>query len=988
MSRKRRREPSSIDVQLVEIYDDLANESEEIRLKAAKAFLTKFSADSHRSNDELAEAVRRLLRGLCSGRKAARLGFSITLTELLSQRWGKPPVDGAGELQLAGLVDVLIKQTEIEGKVSGQEERDHQFGRLFGAEAFIKSSVIFQPHASEETWSRVLDIIYEIAKKKPWLREECGWVLYGTSQTLKDGHHDTRFAQAIIDMLQQNGLTKTPEGIAIWLKIQADFPEVQFPVGVWPDANPLHRKKVPKLAKILKEAPPSTDTDEANGTVLQKGNWTSRIHFVWNVILAKLTDNSHANGSGSKSKTVALQDFWHQAVDENLFASSSSEERKYWGFLLFQQLFLNAPLKFLPSLFTANFKRCLVNQLASKDRYLHLAAEKSIKSIVKRVEAEPSSAFAALNAFLATSMDGNLSFDQVTKTKTLERLIALADDKTACHLVYELCNKLRQPVDQTELNAAARSQAIADQLVSLLKSRQNSESSKEPSSDVKDLTTHLLDVFVVHSYFSMNSSVSERADILVPPILKKIQDMLRSRISACLSHIMSKFPNPAYYIYHVACQIRANEADSALHSELDLAGPVGSSVSNAWMALEQVNRRLEGDSGNKTSLEAFLLLYSLTIVQIYNGDVDAVGMLDELHSCFDLLMKDQAEDSQQGSEVLIEILLGFSAKPSQLFKRLTQQVFSAFASEVNSNGLQSMIKVLETKENLAGQDEMFEEEDRDSELSVATSSDNSDVEEVEMKDANDIHPSANEDEVSEATSNSEEAEDEELAAFDAKLAQALKIKPATTDIDAASIASSSSDMTDSQMEALDVHIAQIFKERRNLGKNTSKKTQQKDARESIVNFKCRVLELLEIFIKQQHKKPLALELLIPLLSVTRMTTSQQVSSKACNLVREFGRICKGKEMPEVDDAEAVFTLLREVHVEAMREASNAHASACSQASLFLVRLLVGLDREHLRKVVGIYAGTQEVLLMDPKCRVKMSFFTDWMNWCATARLAK
>lgn len=120
MSKKRRREQSSIDVQLVEIYDDLANENEEIRFKAAHAFLTKFSLQSNQSRGQLAEAVRRLIRGLCSGRKAARLGFSIALTEFLSQRWGRTPIEGAEELQVSELVDVLIQQTETTSKVSGQ----------------------------------------------------------------------------------------------------------------------------------------------------------------------------------------------------------------------------------------------------------------------------------------------------------------------------------------------------------------------------------------------------------------------------------------------------------------------------------------------------------------------------------------------------------------------------------------------------------------------------------------------------------------------------------------------------------------------------------------------------------------------------------------------------------------------------------------------------------------------------------------------------
>ena len=120
MSRKRRREQSSVDIQLVEIYDDLANESKDIRSKAIHAFLTKFSPQSNQSSEQLAEAVRRLIRGLCSGRKAARLGFSISLTELLFQRWGATPVNGAEQLRVSELIDILIKQTETTGKVDGQ----------------------------------------------------------------------------------------------------------------------------------------------------------------------------------------------------------------------------------------------------------------------------------------------------------------------------------------------------------------------------------------------------------------------------------------------------------------------------------------------------------------------------------------------------------------------------------------------------------------------------------------------------------------------------------------------------------------------------------------------------------------------------------------------------------------------------------------------------------------------------------------------------
>ncbi|KAL9600736.1 MAG: hypothetical protein Q9219_002977 [cf. Caloplaca sp. 3 TL-2023] len=995
MSKKRRREQPNVDIQLIEIYEDLANENEQIRFKAAHAFLTKFSQENYHSCDELTEAVRRLIRGLCSGRKAARLGFSVALTELLSQRWGETPVDGAEELKVPELVDILTKQTEITGKVSGQEERDHQFGRLFGVESFIKSGILFQPHASIETWYSVLDIICDIAKKKPWLREECGWILYGASQALRKGHPEMQFVQAVMDKLCGNGLAKSPEGIAIWLKFLANFPDVQFPRDIWRDGNPLHRKETVKLAKILKEASSGGSTDETNDSALQRGSWSSKIHFVWNVIFTELIENGLPEDSGARSKTISFGEFWHYVVDEHLFASSSSEERKYWGFLLFQELFSRAPQALLPSLFTANLKRSLTNQLASKDRYLHLAAEKSVKSIFKRVEGEPSCAFAALDALSASSFDSRISFDQLTKTKTVERLIALIDDTTARRLGDKLCGKLVRMDVHEEKEASARRQVIADQLLSLLRSRQSTD-----SSDTNALLDDILDVFVTYSYFTFNPSASDQSRAPSPPILKGTQDMLRSRLSTCLSHVLDKFSQPASIIYKVVSRIRSNRVDNTWQINLGLTETISERIAAAHTIVERLEASLEQHSSeDRASTEAFMLLFLLTILQVYNGDADAVSMLDELGSCCDLLINREQESNQQGSEVLVEILLSLTSKNSRLFRQLTKQVFSAFTSVINSDGLQLLIKVLETKENLAGQDEMFEnDEDEDAEASDHALSVGSDVEEVVMKDANgEQSPSAEESDMS-ATSGSSDGdsdsdddgkEDEELDAFDAKLAQALKTRPADVDFDAATDYSCSDDeeMNDEQMEALDEHIAQIFKERKKITSNNQKK-QRKDAKETIVNFKCRVLELLEVYIKQQHTKAIALELLLPLLTVTRTTTSQLVSGKACNLVREFSRICKGKELPKVDDAAKITKLLKEIHAEAMREASNAHASACSQGSLLLVRLLVAMDREHLREAVKIYARTQEALLMDPKCRVKMSFFTDWMNWCATAKLAK
>lgn len=179
-------------------------------------------------------------------------------------------------------------------------------------EAFIKSGILFRDDVPNQRWSRVLDLVYDAARKKAWLREECGWVLYNAIHTLRERESAQPFVQAIVEKLHENALAKTSEGIAIWLAIQRDFPSIQLPGGVWRNDNPLHRKEKSKLAKILKEVSSENASDDASEKLAQKGNWNSRLHFVWNIVLTELAKESVAKNA---QDTTTFGEFWQEAVD-------------------------------------------------------------------------------------------------------------------------------------------------------------------------------------------------------------------------------------------------------------------------------------------------------------------------------------------------------------------------------------------------------------------------------------------------------------------------------------------------------------------------------------------------------------------------------------------------------------------------------------------------------------------------------------------------
>ena len=120
MSKKRHREQPAVNTLLVEIYEDLANVEESIRLRAAEALLTDFVANGKSTGEQLNEIIRRLLRGLCSGRKAARLGFSVVLTELLIQVFGPSRNGATGVQSVLELIETLKNESQVSNNVSGQ----------------------------------------------------------------------------------------------------------------------------------------------------------------------------------------------------------------------------------------------------------------------------------------------------------------------------------------------------------------------------------------------------------------------------------------------------------------------------------------------------------------------------------------------------------------------------------------------------------------------------------------------------------------------------------------------------------------------------------------------------------------------------------------------------------------------------------------------------------------------------------------------------
>jgi len=469
-----------------------------------------------------------------------------------------------------------------------------------------------------------------------------------------------------------------------------------------------------------------------------------------------------------------------------------------------------------------------------------------------------------------------------------------------------------------------------------------------------------------------------------PALSEKTRTIFRNRLMSAFAHLLSDLKG-----YSFPCNLLQNFSPDAVEMDTGIVDAKDRATSTMDRILKKIKK---ANSEEKASLQALALLYSLVIFQLYNGEPEAISILDELKLCYDKLIRHKVTDDSEAdaSEVLVELLLSLISKPSALLRKVTQHVFGAFMTEITAGGLELMTDVLESDESLRGQQQLFDQELEDGDLIEQDSGDDdldSDVEVVDMNGeeghlkshlAEVQDESDDADEVNEIDSGDENDEDDEDAKkLDEALAKALgghRLEEGNEESD------SDADMTDSEMMALDSKLVEIFSQRK---KFPNKKQEQKDAKETMVNFKSRVLDLLEIYVKKQAANPLAFDLLLHLLQLIRTTKTKQLAEKAHNIILTFA---KGfKTTKKAEDAQSVnisdqTKLLKAIHLEASKDPSHMFAKAASNASLLVASSMYRADKSSVKKIATIYRDSQ-VAWLEGEVKMQAAFFTEWVNWC-------
>lgn len=943
------------------------------RLAAADALITGLLGgdDSQGSPEPVLERhlEKRLFRGLASSRNASRVGFSLVLTVILGELFGPKNLAGSRYTGLTfdKVLAILVEKTQASGSAPGQEERDAYFGQLFGLQCFVEAKILFD---DTSRWTQVLDLLLKLADKKVWLRSQCGWVIVESLPQMGQEK-----AEETLQKLADIGLGKTAEGVGIWLKARNCYPHMKLPPKPWKD--PLAASSLPELARVLKENVRQDTGEDTTVSKIKQGNWTAQLHFVWDLILESFI---HSGETGKSHDKGHFKLFWGTVVDDGLFSKHASDGQKFRGFMIFRTFLdglRSGQESLVQELFTRNLMTCLMNQAAKEDRYLHLAAVKTLKSIEQNVENSPRLLVPILKELLGKF--GTYGFDQRTNSKTVEKLLQWTTS-TNMQTVLKL---IREPVvvmDKSEEGEVDNLRQIyAHYLFKLTAQAKPDSESVGDKGGVIEL-----------GISELASCAYSKEPQYKPALSEKTREVFRSRLSSAFARLTKRRED-----FATLCDAIVSIDTSAV----TMSDEVSAECSKATKAMRKLLKASK--KSNKKDADTSIglaLLYAITILQLYDGAPDAISILHDLQSC-----SEKVQTSDAGtSELLVEILLSLVSRPSAMMRQVSQQVFEAFTAQMSPEALQLLADPLLAEENTKGYQALFENLEDEEMIDADASDQSEDGDDVEEDDLSEIgsdvefvtlngaetEENGDDEENDEEDDAQAEADAQELAELDDALAKVLKSHRLDKDEDAQS-SDNDSDMTDSEMMALDEKLGEVFRQR---AKKVTKKSEKKDQKETVLNFKRRALDLLDIYVKHEAANPVAFSIILPLLQLVRTTGDKPLANKATNTILDFTKALKKarndsntSEDPAPEPfngggGEEQLKLLRDIHHEAAQEASHAFARAASAASLLIASSLFAADKENIRRIAAVYADTQADWVTG-KIRVQPVLFSDWTNWC-------
>ncbi|KAL3856389.1 hypothetical protein ACJMK2_011156 [Sinanodonta woodiana] len=902
----------AVDSTILSIFVKLAEGSESERLKSTENLIELLilkRAKTDEPSQELKYTVNRLVKGLASSRKWARLGFSVALCQVLRK------------LEEITVEDILQRIKENLKPVPSSQSKS-EVGNILMGKAFAYLVLIQSGRITTDDNDQLREVVkglIDLRKTKSYLQQLC---VTGIVQILQQVDN-TLFCKYVLPEIEtelKSGWVEcSPDTLLLILQARKHHKKAvkKFLKEYWQDRKVVSEKNYSFIGEIVKAS--------------------AVCHPLVHPVIDQLINNVTSNPK------LDLLKFWDQVV-KPLFDTSPS--RRQLGLYMF--------LRLLPSIQTPQQMEGVLSPALSGYLFsaVHRKGEEGPTSIkiketqgklveVVKSTSDPEMQMSVLRALIRRP-SGPL-FDIRTNSSTVSSIIS--------HLCAEAAQKLSQELI-----------CVLDGHKSWIKDKKlGDELKKWAVTHLRVLATmggagsydwqlDLMKYMFCRAFFTVTQTTSDvpHCDAVVTDMSVPIKQTLRVNFFKILNNHASfhasgvskttqinRFLNSTHEIFKYALLlleksefVRPDEAFS-------------DQVSEEWNNLVSIIRKVDKkrQKNEKTGQDhAFELLFLYMAFQLLMSPNEALDVLSDLHVCYEKSghkrpkSKKTEDNEPEWIEVTVELILSLMSRGSHLARVVANSVFAALTSHITPKALSLILDVLQTpKDGKEGQLE-FEGEEGDME----------DEEEEEEEDNDEEENNKEEQEDESGESDEDIDEEDDKGEVDEKFRQAVKAALGDAAADSDDVDEDEPDLSDTEMFKLDAVLAAAFKSMRK-GKGEK---ERKEKSKLVTDFKLRVLDLLVTLVKNEPTAMHIQALVQPLLELMEAGKKNKdekvLGSRASNV---FNLMYKTRKVTAANDVnrEELVSAIKNLIQYSKTVTGVPMIKDVAKGCLLLIRLLLNLE---------------------------------------------
>uniref|UniRef100_A0A1I8PD92 Myb-binding protein 1A n=1 Tax=Stomoxys calcitrans TaxID=35570 RepID=A0A1I8PD92_STOCA len=863
----------SVDTNIFKYFKELTNEEEKLRLEAAIQLLQQLNRtkDEDKRQKELQYSLKRLIRGCGSSTNVSRSGFYIGLVGALKSL-------SPEELSLQQVLDFMNKELHVGSAVINKEDADAVVGKILVVGALLHSGRLSEANA--EYLEQVTNILLQATHHK--------------------SYHASLGYSFVCELIE----TLSPKQFesSVWPLLQKELAKP------WPKQNLQTvyciialQKKFPNImnGKFIKA--------HFGGTELLNPESYQSLHKIfWMHSNTDILTHPAFEYFGSYVGTSKnLSTFWSETVDKGL--ENPTKLMEIVTLKILTDIFdhLDVEKTNVHELLGDNFMRMFIEGLKNlkqkKDETLKAFYGDFLESLVKccsRLTKDVAKVAVIQRLILPP---GIFNIEKFTSNRIVHQLInALGEE--GVKEIFKLYKNIfmgifvKNPENSTETWLNFERLNAGYMLQHLLQHKAVHNAYKWREEQLKFLMT----CGIFHVNDSAEMCKKESAGAFSKDFAEQCKNMFYTCLQIKLSDIdkeqkllysLAKFCQEGFTQKHAAKYVRIQKFDEALQK----------SWKNMFEAViegeDKVNKKKKSPD-NKLQNVFNILLLNMGL-QLFREPEMAAPAIEDLLKCMSKTKgnakklkkssKQQGKATSNGEEVLeeeepewievvVDLFLHLLSQNNSALRNIVNALFPHLCDNLSLTAVHQILAMLDMKDGqnpLSSKNEEDEEEDDEEGEEEGVKEENSDEDEKNEEEVDDDEENEDEDEDDEEEDDDddeeEEEDDEEGITETDKLRNAISQalissgSQAGPDDDMESV--DLNDMTEEEGRKLDEALANAFKAMKKTGSAGSQVKKSKSYRiktTTVMHFRIRVLDLLEIYLQHKPSLLISIEIMLAL----------------------------------------------------------------------------------------------------------------------------